>query len=166
MEKKEVKTNKTKVSSAFADTIKAYLDKRAAEDELFAKTYAKPNKSIDECCNYILGQVKASGRYGFADDEIYGMAVHYYDEDSIKDVKQVNVKQVVVNHAIELSDEDKAKAKEEALRDFKEAERKKLEQKAKADKERAAKREEQRIKALQEKRERESKLQLDLFGGM
>lgn len=60
----------------FEETIKAYLDKRAKEDELFAKAYAKEGKSISECCNYILQEVEKSGRSGFADEEIYGMAVH------------------------------------------------------------------------------------------
>ena len=156
-------TNKEKVSPSFMETIKAFLDKIASEDELFAVTYAKENKNIEECCNYILQQVKQSGCNGFADDEIYGMAIHYYDEDDIKDIKPVNVNRVVVNHVVELSDSDKAKAKEEALKDFKEAERKKLEEKAKADKERAIKREEARTKALLEKRERENKMQLSLF---
>lgn len=35
------------------DIIKSYLDERARTDELFAKSYAKKNKSIDECCTYI-----------------------------------------------------------------------------------------------------------------
>ena len=33
----------------FKRTIQAYLDSRAAEDKLFAASYHKPNKSIDEC---------------------------------------------------------------------------------------------------------------------
>ena len=90
-----------KVSDTFKTTIKAYLDKRAAEDELFAKTYAKENKNIDECCNYILQQVQKSGCMGFTDEEIYGMAIHYYDEDDIKNVKPVSAGKIVVNHVVE-----------------------------------------------------------------
>ena len=70
----------------FKKTIKEYLENRAAGDELFAKSYAKENKSIDECINFILQQVQKSGCNGFTDEEVYGMAIHYYDEDSIKDV--------------------------------------------------------------------------------
>lgn len=88
------------VSNGFKTVIKAYLDDRASNDELFAATYAKPNKSIDECCNYILREVQKSGQNGFADEEIFGMAVHYYDEDDIKDVKPVNAR-VVVNHHVD-----------------------------------------------------------------
>lgn len=85
----------------FEETIKAYLDKRAKEDELFAKAYAKEEKSISECCNYILQEVEKSGRSGFADEEIYGMAVHYYDEENIKAKEMPSNVRVVVNHKIE-----------------------------------------------------------------
>ena len=101
-QKKSAPAKGAKVSSTFKETIKAYLDKRAAEDELFAKTYAKENKNLDECCNYILQQVQKSGCQGFADEEIYNMAMHYYDEDDIKDVKPVSAR-VVVNHVVEAS---------------------------------------------------------------
>ena len=76
-QKKSAPAGGEKVSKTFKKTIKAYLDKRAAEDVLFAKTYAKENKNLDECCNYILQQVKKSGCCGFADEEIYSMAIHW-----------------------------------------------------------------------------------------
>lgn len=41
-------------NNAFKEMIKAYLDKRAQEDELFAKAYAKEGKSLDKCCKYIM----------------------------------------------------------------------------------------------------------------
>ncbi len=104
-----------KASNVFKQTIQTYLENRAKSDELFAASYAKPNKNIDECCNFILGEVQKSGCNGFSDDEIFGMAVHYYDEDDIKNVKPVNAR-VVVNHTIELTEEDKRKAKEAALK--------------------------------------------------
>jgi hypothetical protein len=70
--------------NGFEQAIKTYLDNRAKEDQLFAQTYKKENKSIEECCKYIIQEVKKTGRQGFADDEIFGMAIHYYDEDNIK----------------------------------------------------------------------------------
>ena len=45
-----------KGSETFKKVIKAYLDKRAAEDELFAKDYAKPGKNIDDCCDFIISR--------------------------------------------------------------------------------------------------------------
>lgn len=66
--------------------IKNYLDNRAKTDELFAEKYANPKKSIDECCEYITGEAYARAKDGTAaisDEEVYGMAVHYYDEEDI-----------------------------------------------------------------------------------
>jgi len=72
-----------KVSEQFKSTIKAYLDNMAAVDSLFAPVYQKPTKNIDNCITYILNQVKKSGCCGFSDDEIFGMALHYYQEVKI-----------------------------------------------------------------------------------
>lgn len=115
-----------KVSEALKRTIKSYLDKRAEEDNLFAQSYAKPGKNIDECCNFILQQVQKSGCNGFEDDEIFGMAVHYYDEDNIKDIKPVNAR-VVVNHIVALTEEEKKEAHEEAVKKYEANELKKIE---------------------------------------
>jgi len=103
-----------KGSEQFKQTIQKYLEDRAAADPLFAVTYAKPNKNIDGCVNYILSTVKASRCNGFADDEIYSMAVHYYDEDDIKPSKDAGSLSVVVNHKVELTEEEKAALQEKA----------------------------------------------------
>ena len=151
-----------KVSATFKETIKAHLDNRAAEDKLFSKIYAKPNKNLDECCNYILQQVKKSGCSGFADEEIYNMAIHYYDEDDIKDVKPVNAK-VVVNHAVELSEQEKAEAKEKAKADFEKEQHAKLKEEERKREEKERKRKEERIKKAKEEAEHQKSLQLYLF---
>ncbi|WP_295937656.1 PcfK-like family protein [uncultured Alistipes sp.] len=91
-----------KSTSAFKNTIKEYLDQRAETDELFAASYAKPTKNIDDCITYILNYVQKSGCNGFTDDEIFSQAVHYYDEDDIKVGKPINGK-VIVNHEVKLT---------------------------------------------------------------
>lgn len=108
-----------KASDSFKRTIEDYLTVRANTDEQFAKSFAKPGKSVDECCNFILNTVRASGCNGFEDDEIYGMAVHYYDEDELdpKYLKPVGGT-VVVNHKVELAQEDKVKLEEKARKDY------------------------------------------------
>ena len=102
-----------KSTEHFKNTIKAYLDSRAQNDKLFAVTYAKPHKNMDDCINFIFNEVKKSGCNGFCDDEIYSIAVHYYDEDNITAGNQTNC-QVVVNHVIELTAEEKEEARTEA----------------------------------------------------
>lgn len=91
-----------------------YLDKRAENDVLFSLQYSKPEKNIDNCVTYILNTVQKSGSNGFADDEIYSMAVHYYDEDNIDIGNPLNC-QVMVNHVVELTEEEKQQAHKEAL---------------------------------------------------
>ena len=59
-------------------TIQMFLEQRAAEDELFAKSYRNPAKNIDDCVTYVLNYVQKSGCNGFSDVEIYGQAIHYY----------------------------------------------------------------------------------------
>jgi hypothetical protein len=103
-----------KTTDPFKKTIQAYLEKRASEDLLFAETLKKEKKNINDCVIYILNQVKNSGCSGFADEEIYAMAVHYYDEDIIDVGKPMNSK-VVVNHKVEITEEDKAEAKQKAM---------------------------------------------------
>ena len=108
-----------KASDSFKRTIEDYLTVRANTDEQFAKSFAKPGKSVDECCNFILNTVKASGCNGFEDDEIYGIAVHYYDEDNLDKNYLKNVGgTVVVNHKIELTDKEKDELAEKARKDY------------------------------------------------
>lgn len=104
-----------KGTEQFKQVIKSYLWQRAGQDPLFAPNLAKPNKSIDDCVTYILNEVRKSGCNGFADDEIFGMAVHYYDEDSIEVGKPINGK-VVVNHHVELTEKEKTQARQDAIK--------------------------------------------------
>ena len=101
----------------FTRTIAEYLNQRAATDPLFAPNLQKPNKSIEECITYILSEVQKSGCNGFDDDEIYSIAVHYYDEDDIEMGKATNC-QVMVNHVVELTEEEKAEARQEAIKQY------------------------------------------------
>ncbi|MCD8193555.1 MAG: PcfK-like family protein [Tannerellaceae bacterium] len=106
-----------KATDGFKAAIKKYLDDRAATDELFATTYAKPGKDINDCITHILNTVKESGCNGFADEEIYSMAVHYYDEDKVDIGKPIGGK-VVVNHVVELTAEEKREARQAAIRKY------------------------------------------------
>lgn len=78
------------MATQFENTIKNYLDSRAKEDSLFAEAYKKANKSIKECCKYIMQQAqkmynkRVNGGIAIDRKTVYGWAVHYYDEDDIK----------------------------------------------------------------------------------
>lgn len=104
------------------DAIKAYLDKRAQEDTLFAASYAKPNKSIDECFDYIIGEVRKKGSAVYmSDEEVFGMAVHYYDEDNIKVSKLPKGESVnaTTHQAVGLTEKEMQKIKAQAIQAYK-----------------------------------------------
>lgn len=103
-----------KVSAPFKNAIQSYLEQRAEYDELFARSYRNPLKNIEDCITYILNYVQKSGCNGFDDDEIFGQAVHYYDEADIEIGKPIDCK-VVVNHHVELTEEEKAQARTDAM---------------------------------------------------
>lgn len=113
-------THMIKEQNTVKDAIKAYLDNRAKDDELFAKNYAKGNKNIDECFEFIIGEVSKRGTAVYmTDEEVFGLAVHYYDEDDIKINKLPTGTRVSASAtAVELSEEDKADAYEKALKEY------------------------------------------------
>lgn len=88
-------------TTTFETTIKNYLDNRAREDSLFAETYKKANKSIKECCRYIISRARKLGGTAVAVDDatVYGWAVHYYDEDDIKVDKKQEPVEIVASAA-------------------------------------------------------------------
>ena len=106
-----------KGTEQFKEAIRTYLENRASEDMLFAQKYIATTRTIDDVVTYILNQVKASGCCGFSDDEIYGMALHFIDEPDLEIGKPINCN-VVVNHHVELTEEEKAEQKAMALKRF------------------------------------------------
>lgn len=115
----------------FETTIKAYLDGVAEKDEAFrAKYEAKlkaDDKSITNCCNYICGWARDQKREGYTDEEIYGQALHYYDEADVKVTGSQGACKVVVNHAVALTEAEKKKAKAKAMESYEREQKAKLE---------------------------------------
>lgn len=75
--------------TAFEQALKVYLDKVASSDPAFARKYANPEKSIQECARYIFGEVYYHAKpkkenqvaaVAYSEKEVYGFALHYYDE--------------------------------------------------------------------------------------
>lgn len=104
-----------KTTDHFKNTIEAYLRDRAETDELFAVSFSNPDKTIEQCITYILNCVKQSGCCGFCDEEIYSMAVHFWDEENIEIGNPINCN-VIVNHTVELTAEEKEQARQNALK--------------------------------------------------
>lgn len=91
------------MATSAIDIIKKHLDDRAKKDPQFAVNYSKKDKNIKDCYAYIIGQARKKATANvccMSDDEVFGLAVHYYDEDDIdmsaarKERKAANVKAV------------------------------------------------------------------------
>lgn len=115
-----------KSTDNFKTAISQYLENKAKTDALFAPVFSKENKNIDDCCTYIMGvarklaedSMKSENGHGvgLTAKEVFNMAVHYYDEDDIEVGQLIENCQIVVNHKVELTEEEKAEAKEAAIK--------------------------------------------------
>lgn len=97
--------------------IKAHLDQKAEKDSVFAEKYntgLQNGKTIETCCNFITAEVKKTKRTAFTDDEIYGIAIHYYDESSINPCTTKS-NATVVTPRVELTEQELQEAKRQAF---------------------------------------------------
>lgn len=113
------KLNSQEIMKAFINEIKAHLEKVAEQDEVFgakfrAKCEAEPD-SIEKCCGYIVAEVQKNYKKGnsavLTNDEVFGMAMHYYDEN-LQNVQTARCQVVVTKE--ELTEEDKERIRREA----------------------------------------------------
>ncbi len=101
------------------NVIKTYLDDFASNNPDFAKKYNDDTrkKSMEECCEFIISQAKKGGKNGYTDQEVFGWAVHYFDEEEIDFTKGISAK-VITNHHAELTQEEKDKIMEKAKQEY------------------------------------------------
>lgn len=151
-----VKDFKTEESMKhFENAIREYLDGRAKADAKFAEKYSDGKKSIEECCRYIISEMRKKaegGCYGATDAEVYGLAVHYYDEPDLKFEDRGGEAKVVINReptAEELEEANKAEA-EKALKEAEDKARRKAEAE-----ERKRQKEQEKVKAEAERKRKE-----------
>lgn len=83
--------------NTFEKIIKDYIEKFAQGDAVFASKYEKSGKDIEGCCRYIKSEARKQAQNGCAaikEEEVFGWAVHYFDEEMTapKDSPRVEVK--------------------------------------------------------------------------
>ena len=107
------------VSPAFFDSMESFIMQKMDANDLFAKKVSNPKKNIEDCITYVINTIEKSRDKGWCDNDVYSLAVHYYEEDDIEVGKPINCR-VVVNHQVELTPEEIAemrqKAKDEVFR--------------------------------------------------
>ena len=112
-------TIRSMVSPAFFDSMESFIMQKMDANDLFAKKVSNPKKNIEDCITYVINTIEKSRYKGLCDNDVYSLAVHYYEEDDIEVGKPINCR-VVVNHQVELTPEEIAemrqKAKDEVFR--------------------------------------------------
>ena len=114
------KLNSQDIMKGFQQAIKDHLEKIAAQDEAFAEKFAAKceaeQDSIANCCKYITNEVQKKYKQGnsavLTDAEVFGMAMHYYDEDITPPKAGTNC--TVVMSKAELTPEDEEAIRQEA----------------------------------------------------
>jgi hypothetical protein len=85
------------VTKFFVEHIQRWLDEEMKRDEQLAAKVQQSGKTAEQACNFVLAEVRKSGRCGFDDAEVYGMVRHFFDEDEIKDPgKQDGIERIVI----------------------------------------------------------------------
>lgn len=89
------------------NAIKAHLDDFSSKDTAFAAKYNLSGKTVKGCVKYIVSELQkvaqkergSSSVYCMAPsrEKVFGMAVHYFDEDSIKECTEEPKARVMVS---------------------------------------------------------------------
>lgn len=85
----------------FEKAIRTYLEEFGRHQPAFAAKYRSSSKTIRQCCDYIINEARknfmlSSGKCAaISDEETYGLAVHFFEEDSIKPVTNPTPAKVV-----------------------------------------------------------------------
>jgi hypothetical protein len=114
---KEGKRTGLKANSKETEIILDYLEENASD--VLAQKIHDGKKTMDDCWKFIYECAKkaAAGKncYGCADQEVFGWAVHFFEEDSIKAediVKDVPVKSENPKKEVKKAAEQKNKSEE------------------------------------------------------
>lgn len=92
------------------------LQERCIAEPTFAIKMANPSKSMEGAINYLCSQIQKSGVCVVDDTTVMNLLVHYFDENEIKESGKVNCNIVVGKP--ELSEEDKADLKAQAMEQY------------------------------------------------
>ena len=157
-----------KATELFIKSISDFIQRESENDKEFAKKVAEqPKKTAEAACNFIMVEVQRTKRCGWADEEIYGLVRHFYDEKELKDPgAKNNISRVVINQHVDLSENDKAIAMGRAEIAFKKQLEREHEEQQAIEKEKEKKAKQAKIEKARQKKEAELSMMGDLFGGV
>lgn len=106
-----------KSNNAAIAAMQQMLQERCIAETSFAIKMANPSKSMEGAVNYLCATIQKSGMCCVDESAVMNILVHYFDENEIEDCGKVNCNIVVSKP--ELSEEDKAELKEQAMEQYK-----------------------------------------------
>lgn len=107
-----------KSSASAIEVMQQLLCERCLAEPTLAIKMANPHKSMEGALNYLCSQIQKSGLTCVGQDTVLNLLIHYFDENEIEEGGKVNCNIVVGKP--ELSEEDKANLKEQAMEQYKE----------------------------------------------
>ena len=90
-----------KAEGSFEKALLEFLE--SVQNDVLEKKINTGNKTLGGCANFILSEMRKRQKKGVAvatDEEVYGLAIHFFEEDSIKEGKNqviADVKKTEVN---------------------------------------------------------------------
>ena len=109
--------NSMKSNNAAIAAMQQMLQERCLAEPSFAIKMASPTKSLEGAIDYMCSQIKKSGMCMVDGDTVLNLLTHYFEEPDIEDCGKVYCNMVVAKP--ELTDEDKAELKEQAMMQYK-----------------------------------------------
>ena len=107
-----------KSNNAAIAAMQQMLQERCIAEPMFAIKMAQPNKSMEGAVNHLCRTIQKSGLCVVDDKTVENILVDYFDEPNIEDGGTPINCNIVVSRP-ELSDEDKAELKEQAMEQYK-----------------------------------------------
>lgn len=107
-----------KSNNAAIVAMQQMLQERILAEPALAIKLANPKKTLEGVVNYLCNEIKKSGLCVVDDQTVLSILLHFYDEDDIED-GGIPINCNIVVSKPELSDEDKAELKQQAMEQFK-----------------------------------------------
>ena len=107
-----------KSNNAAIVAMQQMLQERILAEPALAIKLANPKKTLEGAVNYLCNEIKKSGLCVVDDQTVLSILLHFYDEDDIED-GGIPINCNIVVSKPELSDEDKAELKQQAMEQFK-----------------------------------------------
>ena len=108
-----------KSNNAAIAAMQQMLQERILAEPALAIKLANPKKTLEGAVNYLCNEIKKSGLCVVDDQTVLSILLHFYDEDDIEDGGTPINCNIVVSKS-ELSEEDKAELKAQAMEQYRE----------------------------------------------